>query len=29
MEREQKPITLWTVLQIAAGSFIAAVLKIL
>ena len=28
MEKEQKPITVWTVLQIAVGSIIAAVLII-
>ncbi len=28
MEREQKPITKWTVLQIVVGSIIAAVLII-
>lgn len=26
MEKEQKPITVWTVLQMAAGSLMAAVL---
>jgi|GluameStandDraft_1065615.scaffolds.fasta_scaffold20574_5 hypothetical protein len=28
MEKEQKPITIWTVLQIVVGSIIAAVLII-
>ncbi|GFI17788.1 hypothetical protein IMSAG249_02065 [Lachnospiraceae bacterium] len=28
MEKEQKPITIWTVLQIVVGSIVAAVLII-